>query len=101
MFGAPKGLWNQSGITASVDGVLREVSNGNAVEVQKWYFKLKKQAYKSAQELGITPDAAEERAFATMPLDKLVAYRCTIGKLRLPGCILAEIDEWLKTNDPI
>jgi len=101
MFGALKSLWNDSGITASVDGVLREAGNGNAVEVQKWYFKLKKDSYKQARELGISPSEAEQRALATIESYKLEAYRGIIWKLTQPGGVLAEIDEWLESHDPI
>lgn len=101
MFGALRSLWNTSGITASVDGVLREAGNGNAVEVQKWYFKLKKDSYKQARELGISPDEAERRALATIEPRKLEAYQDIVRKLSQPGGILAEIDSWLESHDPI
>jgi len=101
MFGALRSLWNVSGITASVDGVLREVGNGNAVEVQKWYFKLKKDSYKQARKLGISPDEAERRALATLEPKKLEAYQDIVRKLRQPGGVLAEIDKWLENHDPI
>lgn len=101
MFGALKSLWNESGITASVDGVLREADNGNAVEVQKWYFKLKKDSYKQARELGISPDEVEQRALATIEPTKLNAYRDIVCKLTQTGGVLAEIDGWLENHDPI
>ncbi len=101
MFGALKSLWNESGITASVDGVLREARTGNAVEVQKWYFKLKKDSYKQARELGISPTDAEQRALATIEPKKLEAYQDIVRKLRQPDGVLAEIDKWLESHDPI
>lgn len=101
MFGALKSLWNESGITASVDGVLREARNGNAVELQKWYFKLKKDSYKQARELGISPADAEHRALATLEPKKLEAYQDIVRRLRQPGGVLEEIDNWLESHDPI
>lgn len=101
MFGALKSLWNVSGITASVDGVLREAGNGNAVEVQKWYFKLKKDSYKQARELGISPADAEQRTLATIEPKKLEAYQDIVRKLTQPGGVLAEIDDWLESHDPM
>jgi len=101
MFGSLKSLWNESGITASVDGVLREAGNGNAVEVQKWYFKLKKDSYRQARELGISPVDAEQRALATIEPKKLEAYQDIVWKLTQPGGVLAEIDDWLENHDPI
>ena len=101
MFGGLKALWHQSGVTASVDGVLREVRKGNAVEAQKWYFKLKKDSYKQAIEKGITLHQAEEEALATLPSETLDEYLNISGKLRRPGGIFAEIDEWLLSNNPL
>ena len=101
MFDALKSLWNESGITASLDGVLREAGNGNAVEVQRWYFKLKKDSYKQARELGITPAEAEQRALSVIEPNKLEAYQSITWKLTQPGGVLAEIDEWLENHDPI
>lgn len=100
MFGALKSLWNESGITTSVEGVLREAGNGNAVEVQKWYFKLKKDSYKRGRELGISLSEAEQRALATIDPQKLEAYQGIVWKLTQPGGVLAEIDEWLELHDP-
>lgn len=101
MFSVLKSLWNESGITASVDGVLREARNGNAVEVQRWYFKLKKDSYKQALELGITPAEAELRALSTIEADKLEEYQSITLRFRKPGGVLAEIDDWLRSHDPI
>ena len=101
MFGGLKALWHQSGVTASVDGVLREVRKGNAVEAQKWYFKLKKDSYKQAIEKGITPQQAEAEALATVPRETLSEYLEVVAKLQCPGGIFAEIDDWLLTNDPL
>lgn len=101
MFGALKSMWNDAGVTASVDGVLREAGNGNAVEVQKWYFKLKKTAHAQAKKLGITPDEAEQRALATVDPVKLAQYQGIVLKLTRPGGVLAEIDTWLENNEPV
>lgn len=101
MFGGLKALWHQSGVTASVDGILREVRKGNAVEAQKWYFKLKKDCYKQAAAKGISPLQAEEDALATVSRETLAEYFDVVGKLRQPGGIFAEIDDWLRKNDPV
>jgi hypothetical protein len=101
MFGGLRALWHQTGITTSVEGVLREVRRGNAVEAQKWYFKLKKDSYKQAKEQGVTPQKAEDEALATVPEAILAEYLEVVEKLRRPGGIFAEIDDWLKTNPPL
>ena len=100
MFNAFSSMWNQSGVVASVDGVIREVGKGNAVEVQKLYFKLKKDSYKHSLEKGITPYEAEQSALETVEPEKLRAYRNIVQKLTAKGGILAEIDDWLLYNDP-
>ena len=40
-----KNLWAETALTTAIEGVIREASKGNALEVQQWYFNLKKEAY--------------------------------------------------------
>lgn len=42
MFGGMKKLWAETALTSAIEGVIREASKGNALEVQRWYFKIKK-----------------------------------------------------------
>jgi len=98
MFSIFKSGWNESGIVASVDGVLREASKGNALEVQKWYYKVKKDSNKLAITDGITPKAAEIKALSTISSDKLAAYYEVVGRLSQRGGPLYEVNEWLKNN---
>jgi hypothetical protein len=100
LFGSIKKIWNESGIAASVDGVLREAARGNAVEVQKWYFKLKKDAFSQAKQEGVSPKEIEKRALSAIAPEKLAAYLDIVRKLTRPGGVLADIDSWLESYDP-
>jgi len=101
MFGLFKRGWSESGILASVDGVLREAANGDALQVQKWYFKLKKDAYKQSINEGITAEQAERNAFATLDSSKIQAYRDVVQRLSVRDGVLFEVNEWLKHNDAV
>jgi len=101
MFELFKKGWSQSGIVASVDGVLREAASGDALQVQKWYFKLKKDAYKQSMNEGITAEQAERDAFATIEPSKMQAYREVVQRLSVRGGVLFEVNEWLKNNDAV
>lgn len=101
MFEAFKKGWSQSGIVAAVDGVLREAARGDALQVQKWYFKLKKDAYKQALNQGITAGQAELNAFATIEPAKMQTYRDVVRRLSVPGGALYEVNEWLQHNDAV
>lgn len=100
MFGAVKALWQESELTTSIDGILREVESGNAVEAQRWYFKLKKDCRRQAIAKGTSSDKIEEGALATLPLAKRSKYMTIVRALAEPGGVFAEIDEWLKNNNP-
>lgn len=98
MFGSLKKLWDESGITASVDGVLREAARGNASEVQRWYFKLKKHAYKQSLQDGLSPAEIERRALSSIEPAKARQYSEVVQRLSQPGGVLHEVNEWLKHN---
>lgn len=100
MFGSVKALWLQTELTSSIDGILREVQQGNAVEAQRWYFKLKKDCIKQAKTKGVSALEIEEAALAAMPFAKQSEYLAVTRTLTEPGGVFAEIDEWLKNNDP-
>ena len=98
MFSSMKAIWQQTEITTSIEGILREVKLGNATEAQKWYFKLKKDCNKQANEKGKSPKQIEDDALATLPLSEVSEYSKITDKLRQPGGIFAEIDDWMRAN---
>lgn len=101
MFGGMKKLWAETALTSAIEGVIRESSKGNALEVQRWYFKIKKDAYKQSLKEGIVASAIEERALSAMKSEQSRLYREIVERLSQGGGPLAEINEWMKTNKPI
>jgi hypothetical protein len=101
VFGLFKRKWLESGMVAAVDGVLREAANGDALQVQKWYFKLKKDAYKQSLVDGVTAEQAERKAFESIEPSKVMAYWGVVQRLSVAGAALYEVNEWLKHNDAV
>lgn len=101
MFGGMKKLWAETALTSAIEGVIREASKGNALEVQRWYFKIKKEAYKQSLKENVTPSSIEERALSAMKPEQSEVYREVIRRLSKDGGPLEEINEWLKTNKPV
>ena len=98
MFGGIKKLWEDTGITSAVDGVIREAAKGNALEVQKWYFRLKKYVHKVAQRDGISPAVAEQKALNSIDAEKRQLYQAVVDRLGEPGGILDEVNDWMAKN---
>lgn len=101
MFGGIKKLWAESALTSAIEGVIRESSKGNALEVQQWYFKLKKEAYNQSLKEGMPASEIEERALGTMKSERSNLYREIVKRLSQSEGPLEEVNEWLKTNKPI
>jgi len=101
MFGGMKKLWAETALTSAIEGVIREATKGNALEVQRWYFKIKKEAYKQSLKENVTPFAIEERALGSMKSDQVQIYREVVMRLSKDGGPLEEVNEWLKTNKPV
>ncbi len=101
MFGLTKKIWAESVLTASIEGVLREAGQGNALEVQKWYFKLKKDAYKQSLRENLPPNVIEDRALSKVDLEKARLFLDVVARLSRPGGVLEEINVWLKHNQPL
>ena len=100
MFGGMKKVWAETALTSAIEGVIRESSKGNALEMQRWYFKIKKEAYKQSLKENATPSAIEERALGAMKSEEVEIYREIVRRLSKNGGPLEEVDEWLKTNWP-
>ena len=100
MFRKIKEQWIQSGIAASVEGVIREAETGDRLAFQKWYFKYKKEIYKQAVSKGLTFEETEVQAFNL--INNVTVNRfLEIGYSEsMEGRSLQEINEWLKFNDP-
>lgn len=64
-----KNLWAETALTTAVEGVIREASKGNALEVQQWYFNLKKEAYKQSIKVGRSAIEIEEKALMSIKID--------------------------------
>ncbi len=101
MFGGIKKLWAETALTSAVEGVIRESSRGNALEVQRWYFKVKKEAYKQSLKEGVDPPEIENRALGEMKEEQSKLYQEIVQRLSQNGGPLEEVNEWLKTNKPI
>ncbi len=101
MFGNMKKHWADTALSSAIEGVIRESSKGNALEVQRWYFKLKKEAYKQSLKEGMSASKIEERALIAMEPEQSKLYREIIERLSQNGGPLEEVNEWLKTNKPI
>jgi hypothetical protein len=101
MFDLTRKLWAESALTSSIEGVLREAAKGNAVEVQKWYFRLKKEAYKQSLKEGISPQVIEARALSKVAPDEAELFIDVVRRLSQPGGVLDEINNWLKQDRPI
>lgn len=101
MFGGMKKVWAETALTSAIEGVIREASKGNALEVQRWYFKLKKEAYKQSLKEGKSASEIEERALGTMNADQSRLYHEIVDRLSRAGGPFEEVNEWLKTNKPV
>lgn len=101
MFGGMKKLWAETALTSAIEGVIRESSKGNALEAQKWYFKIKKEAYKQSLKEGRPASEIEARAINSMKPDQSNLYHDIVKRLSQNGGPFEEINEWLKTNKPI
>jgi len=101
MFGGVKKLWADTGVTTAIDGVIKQAAKGNALEVQKWYFKLKKNTYKISLRDGISPTQVEKRALENVGPEKTQLFNEIVSRLSQPGGALEEINDWLKHNKPV
>jgi len=101
MFGGMKKLWAETSLTSAIEGVVRESSKGNTLEVQRWYFKIKKEAYKQSLKEGIATSEIEERALSAMKPEQSRLYREVVKRLSKNGGPLEEVNGWLRTNKSI
>ncbi len=101
MFGALKALWAESGVESAVDGVIREFGRGNAVEVQRWYFQIKKKAYQKSLREGISAEDAENCLLGKIDKEKIEDYLSIATRLKRPGGVLSDVDAWLENNRPL
>jgi len=100
MFGGIKKLWTDTGVTTAIDGVIRQAAKGNALEAQKWYFRLKKDAYRISLRDGISPSEVERRALDSIGPEKSRLFEEIVARLSQPGGTFEEINDWLKHNRP-
>ena len=96
-----KNLWAETVLITAIEGVIREASKGNALEVQRWYFNLKKEAYKQSIKDGLSAREIEEKALMSMKLERANLYREIIKRLSSKGGVLEEVNDWLKTHKPL
>jgi hypothetical protein len=69
--------------------------------VQRWYFKIKKEAYKQSRTKGVAPSEVEQRALSLMKPEQAKLYEEIVCRLSSSGGPLEEVNEWLKANNPI
>ncbi len=101
MFNSIKARWKEAALVSAFEGVIRESSKGNALEVQTWYFKIKKEAYKQSVKEGVTAEEIENRALNSMAPSQVNIYIDIVARLSKNGGVLAEVNDWLKSNRPI
>ena len=101
MFGGMKQLWSVTALTSAIEGVIRECARGNALEVQRWYFKLKKEAYKQSIKEGVSASIIENRALSMVNSEQSELYKGIVERLSQPGGALEEVNEWLEINTPV
>ena len=101
MFGSMKNLWAETALTSAIEGVIRESSKGDALEAQRWYFKLKKEAYKQSLKDGVSASEIEDQALSAMKSEQSNLYREIVERLSQSGGPFEEVNEWLKDNRPI
>lgn len=101
MFDEAKRIWALTAITSAIEGVIRESAKGDALEVQRCYFKIKKETYKQSLNGNNTASMLEERALNSMKPEQSELYKQIVGRLSQKGGLLEEVNEWLKTNKPI
>lgn len=100
MFGKLMGLWNASGVVTGIEGVIREAERGNILEAQRWYFYLKKHAFRASKKEGIPAQEIEERALASVRPEQATRFKLIVNQLSQPGEPFEEVNEWLKANRP-
>jgi hypothetical protein len=101
LFGNVKKMWYQSGMETGVQEVINEAAKGNATEVQRWYYKIKKDSYKQSLNLGLDPAEVERQALESMSKDTVRTYEEIVERLSRSGGPLEEVNEWLKSNKPM
>ena len=90
-----KKLWSQSALTSSIEGVLREVSKGRALEAQKWYHKYRTELASQALKQGIDESDVQRTTFDAVGVETAVSFKEVLARLRQPGGPFAEVDEYL------
>jgi hypothetical protein len=100
MFNFISKTWKLTKVISAFRGVVREISKGNKIEAQRWYFSLKKHAYLYAQEYGGTPLQAEQEAILLVPEVEQILYLNIISSLTSSGGCFEKIDKWLTIHKP-
>ena len=100
MFKRVRSLWAGSALTSAVEGVVREANNGNALEVQRWYFKFRTESKKQALEAGKTEFLIQSQAIAAVPPDQATAFREIVDRLSCAGGPLDEVNKGIEGIDP-
>jgi hypothetical protein len=94
MFRKTRQLWRDTALDSAIEGVLREASKGNALEVQRWFNKLKDDCISQSEKTGEQPESIEERAFQRMSPNVTAEYTAIVAKLSQPGQVLEEVISW-------
>lgn len=95
-----KNLWAETALTSAIESVVRESQRGNALNVQKWYFKFKKEAYNQSKKSLEPTSAIEAMALLKVGPEKSALYHEIVDRLSQPGGTLEEVNEWLKYHTP-
>lgn len=91
-------LWDDSGIGSCVEGVVKEFEQGNVLQVQKWYFKLRKDSQRLAIRDGILPAEIWRRALENVGSDVARRFENIVQTGLRPGGPLEEIESWIREH---
>ena len=101
MFKGIRKTWYEGGFVSAIQQLVKEVSRGDALAVQKCYFKARQDAYKYALETSMPKEEAYQELLGKVDRDTMAIYWNVIIKLKLRGGILSDVDDWLEQNDPV
>lgn len=98
MFNSIKKLWADSGIGSCIEGIVRETKQGNVVEAQRWYRKLKMDCHALSQREGVSPAVIEQRGIDNVGIAVAIEYRKIVEEGCQPFGPFAEVDHYLRVN---
>lgn len=91
MFENTKRIWDRSKIVSAIEGVVREVSKGNAVTAQQWYYDYLIHTRFYSKKYSMLLSEVIDEAKAGLSTSKVVAFEEIVAKLARSGEIFDEV----------